>query len=632
MSPSVLTQSAVPLPSSQRCEPGSVNLNIAQWPKRAVDGPVDAFGTAKEVVLTLNSYLGKAPSKEAAQGVASLFSDGECYWRDHLALSWDLRTLKGKESIAEYLQDNSNLTKVAVDASSEWRKPTLTALNPEQTSKGILFYITFTTKLGSGRGVVRLVEDGTGSWKIWTFFTTLEELKGFEEPVGPRRPNGVQHGYNRGRKNWLDRRNEEGDFKDRDPDVLIIGAGQGGLSAHARLKMLNVPTLIVDFNDNVGDNWRKRYHQLVLHDPVWIDHLPYLPFPDWWPVFTPKDKLADFFESYAKLLELNVWMKTTVESGSWDESQKRWTVTVKRTLPDGSAETRTLRPKHIIQSTGHSGKANIPDIKGWDSFKGDIICHSSQFPGAKPNSQGKKAIVVGACNSSHDICQDYYEKGYEVTMVQRSTTCVVSSESICKISLAVQYEEGGPPTEDADLLSWGTPSEVLKAVHYEITKLHQEKDKATLDGLAKAGFKADKGPDDCGLYIKYFQRGGGYYIDVGASQLIIDGKIKVKQGQEITEVLPKGLRFADGTELEADEIIFATGYQNMRTQARGIFGDKVADKLGDIWGLDESGEFRALWRNSGHPGFWFHGGNLAICRYYSRVLALQIKAQLEGLK
>lgn len=395
--------------------------------------------------------------------------------------------------------------------------------------------------------------------------------------------------------------------------------------------MLNVPTLIVDFNDNVGDNWRKRYHQLVLHDPVWIDHLPYLPFPDWWPVFTPKDKLADFFESYAKLLELNVWMKTTVESGSWDESEKRWSVTVKRTLPDGSAETRTLRPKHIIQSTGHSGKANIPDIKGWDSFKGDIICHSAQFPGAKPNSQGKKAIVVGACNSSHDICQDYYEKGYEVTMVQRSSTCVVSSESICKISLAVQYEEGGPPTEDADLLSWGTPSEVLKAVHYEITKLHQEKDRATLEGLAKAGFKVDKGPDDCGLYIKYFQRGGGYYIDVGASQLIIDGKIKVKQGQEITEVLPNGLKFADGTELEADEIIFATGYQNMRTQARGIFGDEVADKLGDIWGLDESGEFRALWRNSGHPGFWFHGGNLAICRYYSRVLALQIKAQLERL-
>lgn len=223
MSPSVLTQSAVDLPSSQRCEPGSINIEVAKWPDKATDGPVDAYGTAKEIILTLNSYLGKAPSKEAAEGVASLFSDGECYWRDHLALSWDLRTLKGKDSIIEFLQDNSNLTKASVDASSEWRKPKFTPLNPHQTSKGILFYTTITTKLGAGRGVVRLAQDDKGTWKIWTFFTSLEELKGFEEPTGPRRPNGAQHGYHRDRKNWLDRRNEESSFADRDPDVLIIG-------------------------------------------------------------------------------------------------------------------------------------------------------------------------------------------------------------------------------------------------------------------------------------------------------------------------------------------------------------------------------------------------------------------------
>lgn len=394
--------------------------------------------------------------------------------------------------------------------------------------------------------------------------------------------------------------------------------------------MLNVPTLIVDSNERIGDNWRKRYHQLVLHDPVWFDHLPYFPFPDWWPVFTPKDKLADFFESYAKLLELNIWMQTTLESASWDDSKRHWAVTLRRILPDGSTETRTIHPKHVILATGHSGKANIPEIKGWDSFKG-LICHSSQFPGANPNGKGKKAIVIGACNSSHDICQDYYENGYEITMVQRSSTCVMSSESICRINLAGQYEEGGPPTADADLLAWSTPVEVLKATHYGFTQLQQQRDKTTIDGLKKAGFKVDKGPDDCGLYIKYLQRGGGYYIDVGASQLIIDGKIKVKQGQEVAEVLPHGLKFADGTELEADEVIFATGYQNMRTQARAIFGDKVADELGDVWGFDQSGELRTLWRKSGHPGFWFHGGNLSVCRYYSRILALQIKAQLEGL-
>lgn len=223
MSPSVLTQSAVPLPSSQRCEPGSINLKVAQWPKRATDGPVDAYGTAKEIILTLNSHLGKLPSREAAEGVASLFSDGECYWRDHLALSWDLRTLKGKEGIIEFLQDNSELTKISVDTSSEWRTPKLAPMNPEQTSQGIVFFITFTTKRGSGRGFVRLAQDATGSWKIWTFFTSLDELKGFEEPTGQRRPTGAQHGYHRGRKNWLDRKNEESSFEDKDPDVLIIG-------------------------------------------------------------------------------------------------------------------------------------------------------------------------------------------------------------------------------------------------------------------------------------------------------------------------------------------------------------------------------------------------------------------------
>lgn len=215
-------------------------------------------------------------------------------------------------------------------------------------------------------------------------------------------------------------------------------------------------------------------------------------------------------------------------------------------------------------------------------------------------------------------------------MVQRSSTCVVSSASILEGNRGL-FEEGGPPTEDADLAAWSAPMEVLKAVHLEKTRTQQVEDGETLTGLTKAGFKVDRGPDECGLTIKYFQRGGGYYIDVGASQLIIDGKIKVKQGQEVAEILPQGLRFADGEELEADEVVFATGYQNMRTQARGIFGDEIADSLGDVWGIGEDGEFRHLWRHSGHPGFWYHGGNLAICRYFSKVLALQIKAQLEGL-
>lgn len=391
--------------------------------------------------------------------------------------------------------------------------------------------------------------------------------------------------------------------------------------------MLNVDTLMIDSETRIGDNWRKRYHQLVLHDPVWYDHMPYLSFPAWWPVFTPKDKLADFFEAYAKLLELNVWTETSLESADWNEQDHKWTVKVQRRGQHGSPQTVILSPRHIVLATGHSGKMNLPDIPGMKTFSGDRICHSSEFSGAvKAKSTGKKAIVVGSCNSGHDIAQDFYEKGFDVTMVQRSSTCVVTSKSIVEIGLKGLFSEGGPPTEDADLWLWGMPAEVLKAQQIKVTKLQNLNDAAILNGLAKAGFQVDNGPDDSGLFFKYFQRGGGYYIDVGASQLIVDGKIKVKQGQEIVLVTSTGLTFADGTSLEADEIVFATGYQNMRTQARAIFGDGLADRINDVWGFTEHGEMRTIWQKSGHPGFWFMGGNLALCRYYSRILALQIKA------
>ena len=394
--------------------------------------------------------------------------------------------------------------------------------------------------------------------------------------------------------------------------------------------MLNIDALVIDSEDRIGDNWRQRYHQLVLHDPVWYDHMPYLSFPGSWPVFTPKDKLAEFFESYAKLLELNVWTRTTLTSSSWDESKKQWTITLER-MEDGGTTTRTFYPRHIIQATGHSGEKKFPAIKGIENFKGERICHSSEFSGARPASKAKAAVVVGSCNSGHDIAQDFYEKGYNVTMVQRSSTCVVSSKSVTEIGLKRLYGENSPPVEDADLLVWGMPSELFKAQQIKVTAAQNHHDAKMLEGLKKVGFKLDMGPDNAGMYVKYFQRGGGYYIDVGASQLIIDGKIKIKQGQEISEVLAHGLLFGDGSQLDADEIVFATGYENMRSRARLIFGNEVADRIGDVWGFDQEGEIRSIWRPSGHPGFWFMGGNLALCRYYSRILALQIKAEEEGI-
>lgn len=613
------------IPSSERPELGSVNLPLGQYPATSTNETVDADKVASDIIAQLNDAL----SKKNHAAFAGLFYKETSYWRDHLALTWDLRTAKGSDNIKKYLDSSKvQLSKFEVDKSSAFRAPKFGPIDAWGDVKGIVFFIKFETEVGQGEGIATLGEEN-GQWKLFTLYTALKELKGHEEPVKHRRARGVKHGGDPSRKNWKERRDAEKD--EVDPKVLIIGAGQGGLTVAARLKMLSIPSLMIDQNERVGDNWRKRYRQLVLHDPVWYDHMPYIPFPPHWPVFTPKDKLAEWFEAYVNLLELNVSTSTNLKSTSWDENKKQWTVTLERRKPDGSVETKTLHPNHIVQATGHSGKKNLPAITGMDTFRGDRLCHSSEHPGANAESKGKKAVVVGCCNSGHDIAQDFYEKGYDTTIVQRSTTCVISSEAICEIGLKGLYEEDAPPVEDADLFLWSLPSELFKAQQIKCTKVQHEHDKKILDGLNAVGFKTDSGPMDSGLLMKYFQRGGGYYIDVGASQLIIDGKIKVKQGQEITQILPHGIEFADGSKLDADEIVFATGYQNMSTQARVIFGGEVADRVSDVWGFNEEGEFRTMWQKSGHPGLWFMGGNLAISRYFSRILALQIKGIEEGL-
>lgn len=611
---------------------GSVNLPLAKYPAAAT--ALDPQKTAEAVLESINSAL----SKKDYAGLSKLFLD-DGYWRDHLALTWEFHTKQGPAAIESLLQEASKsrdgfrVTKLTLDDDSKTRKPTHVKIDGNGTVDVVQFYFTWEGAVGTGEGIVRVGSDGGSGWKIYTLYTLLKELKGFEEPLYGRRPQGVSHGQHPGRKNWKERREDEVNFANDDdqPVVMVIGAGQAGLTVAARLKMLNVQTLVIDRNERVGDSWRNRYHQLVLHDPVWYDHLPYMPFPPMWPVFTPKDKIGGLFEAYAHLMELNIWMKSTAEHTHWDDAKQQWNVVIHRKKEDGTSEVRTFHPKHIIQATGHSGKKSMPDIKGINDFKGHLLCHSSEFPGARPDGAGKKAIVVGCCNSGHDISHNYQESGYDVTIVQRSSTHVVSSKAITDIALKGVYSEDAPPVDDADIIIHGMPNTLLKAIQSQVGALQRDYDKDLLDGLTKAGFKLDDGPDGSGLFFKYFQRGGGYYIDVGASQLIADGKIKVKQGQQISEVLPNGLKFADGTVIEADEIIFATGYENMRTQARIMFGDDVADKVKDVWGLNEEGEWRTIWQDSGHPGFWFHGGNMALCRFYSRLLALQIKGQEEGV-
>lgn len=550
----------------------------------------------------------------------------DCYWRDLVTFTWNIKTMEGQDQVRDMLGAQLSAT-----APSGWR-----IADGEVASEdgGITTaWISFETGVARGYGLVRL-KDGL----IWTLLTTMVELKGHEEPLGYERPLGAKHGAGKHRLSWSEEiekeRAEMGYTKQ--PYTVIIGGGQGGIALGARLRQLGVPTIIVEKNECAGDSWRNRYKSLCLHDPVWYDHLPYMPFPPNWPVFAPKDKIGDWLEMYTKIMELNYWTRSTVQNASYDETTKEWTVTVDR---DG--EQVTLKPKQLVFATGMSGKANVPEFPGMDTFKGDQH-HSSKHPGPDAYA-GKKAVVVGSNNSAHDICAALWEADLDVTMVQRSSTHIVRSEPLMEIGLGDLYSEraveAGMTTAKADLIFASLPYKILHEFQIPVYDKIKEVDADFYAGLEKAGFQLDWGADNSGLFMKYLRRGSGYYIDVGASQLVIDGKIKLKAGQ-VTQVVEDGVILDDGTKLEADLIVYATGYGSMNGWVADIIGQDTADKVGKVWGLGSDtpkdpgpweGEQRNIWKPTQVEALWLHGGNLHQSRHYSQFLSLQIKARMEGI-
>ncbi|PLU83359.1 FAD-dependent oxidoreductase, partial [Sinorhizobium medicae] len=405
----------------------------------------------------------------------------------------------------------------------------------------------------------------------------------------------------------------------------------------ARLRQLGVPAIIIEKNERPGDSWRKRYKSLCLHDPVWYDHLPYIPFPENWPVFAPKDKIGDWLEMYTKVMELNYWSSTTCKSARYDDVTKEWTVVVER---DG--EEVVLRPKQLVLATGMSGKPNVPKLRGQDIFKGEQQ-HSSQHPGPDAYRE-KRVVVIGSNNSAHDICAALWEGGADVTMVQRSSTHIVRSDTLMEIGLGDLYSEralaAGMTTRKADLIFASLPYRIMHEFQIPLYEKMRERDAKFYADLEKAGFMLDWGADGSGLFMKYLRRGSGYYIDVGACDLVIDGSIKLKSGSDVSHLTEDSVVLKDGTVLPADLVVYATGYGSMNGWAADLISREVADKVGKVWGLGSDtpkdpgpweGEQRNMWKPTQQEALWFHGGNLHQSRHYSQYLSLQLKARCEGI-
>lgn len=563
------------------------------------------------------SILQQKNKDESIKILSNLFFE-DSHWRDILALTWKIQTVSGKSKIIEDLYNN------ILDVSAKDFQIDQERTPPREVIRGgksvIEVILKFNTKFGECEGIVRLYEDHEEQrqFKAWSFLTALSELNNSNNKELEKYQNTLEG------PNWLDKRNKDRLFNNRQPEVIVVGSGQAGLSIAARLKQQDIDTLIVDKNERVGDNWRNRYHSLKLHNQTHVNHLPYMPFPSTWPTYIPKDKLAGWFEYYVESMELNVWTNTRFIGAEYKEDKKYWNVKLK--LPDGTI--KVMKPKHIVMAVGVSSVPNRTKITGINDYKGKVI-HSVDYDSGK-DYNGKNVLVYGTGTSAHDVAQDLYVHGANVKIVQRSPSMVVNVEPSAQLPYQLYSE--GPNIDDCDLITISTPLQVLKKTHQLLTEKTKRIDKPLLDKLTSVGFNLEYGEENSGWQFKYLTRGGGYYFNVGASDLIADGKIKVIQFSDIEKFVSPGIEMKSGEKFNIDLMVTATGYKGQEYVVEELFGKSVVDKIGPIWGFDdERQELRNMWMQTKQPGLWFHAGSLAQCRIFSKFLALQIKAIQDGI-
>ncbi|KAG1728780.1 putative dimethylaniline monooxygenase (N-oxide-forming) [Suillus lakei] len=481
----------------------------------------------------------------------SFTDDG--YWRDLLAFTPDFRTVHTLPKIQRVFS-----IPVADARPSQFR--VLPGVRQRRTGPAKAFIqgiIQFQTTIAECTGVFTLVQSDD-SWKAWSFVTMMDRLLG---------------------------------VTDR------IDASQTPLCCPPEWKTVMEYTAVIVGAAVLGDSWRSRYEALETNTPRAFNHLPFVPFPDKCGEHIPSTDVADYLENYQKILGLHVLTSACVSDASYDFLSGTWTVSV--SLSDRSFMTVTAR--HLIAAT----VPFIPSIPGKTSFLGTIL-HSNEYTSSRCGS-ARKAVVIGAGCSAHDIAQDLTNNGSRTVLVQRSPTAVVSRQAMGR-SFTGYFGQDILPTDIADQ-----------------NNAHIDRD--LRDDLSRHGYLLP-GPEDNFLHRLIIRR-GGYYIDRGCAKLITSGQIAIKSGHDISCFIPSGLVFDDGSRVEADLVIFATGYLNttIKQVAESLFGPKVADAVHDLGAWDSDLELAGIWRPSGHKGLWFVEGDLFAARFYSQLLALQIKTR-----
>ena len=579
---------------------------------------LDRPGPAAEDIIreTTERWIGaldEALREGSSPALEKLFAP-DSHWRNIFGLAWQFATVSGRPQLTR------ELLRRAAEAGAIGFKLDTAALPPRRAvvagREVIEAIFSFETSDGPGTGAIRLLPGGTRLPVAWTISTVLD----FDRLCAARATQVADQSHARdfAAPDWLEQRQASAAYHNREPDVLIVGGGHAGISVAVECRRAGLDALVVDRETRIGDNWRLRYRGLKLHNKTPVNHLRYLPFPSTFPDYIPKDQIANWLESYVDIMEVDFWTATNFDGADYDEATQRWTARLSQ-----ANGPRVVKPRHIVLATSVSGTPNIPDIAGIENFKGQVL-HSSRFAAGK-QWVDRSVVVFGTGTSAHDICQELQAAGSHVTMVQRSPTMIVNVEPAQLYDRA--YLGDGPPIAVRDILNSGVPLPVMKVAHKIVTDEVKRLDAPLLTRLERAGFKLEFGEDGTGWPLKFRTRGGGYYFNVGASELIADGRIRLIQAADIEGFAADGLRLSDGSTLPAELLVLATGYKGPAHLVGQLFGAEVAGRVGRVWGFDDATqELRNMWTRTPQPGLWFVGGAFSQARIYSRFIAAQIAA------
>ncbi|KAJ5361866.1 monooxygenase [Penicillium brevicompactum] len=556
--------------------------------------------------------------KENFNQLSELFVE-ESYWRDCAALSWTIACKNGVSRITQYL-------KVSTAGFGQLSLMKTGALKPSLVTREGVVYLqagfNFTTKFGTGQGVLRLANTSPSEWRAWTVSTILHDLA---EQIGyPVSESANGECGNHVIANGFDRYENSQNLQ-----VLVVGGGQSGVIIAAWLKQLGLQSLILEKGPRLGQAWWSRYKTVQTHTPSHTDDFPFLPFPKNWPYGISRARLASWIEYYAKIMELDYEVNVPVQTVEYNQASRLWSVIVK----DTHNTQRVFKARHVIFATGVFGPTpNIPNIPGIDLYRGSAY-HSSEHDTAAriPDVRKKTVTIIGCGTSAHDIAQDYVAHGAKaVSMIQRTPIWSVSTDSIGRIQFS-DYYSPDVTTHEADQLDMSWSLGLTRAWGVKITQRIIENDKELMDNLENAGMHLKRSPDGLSLIDHQLLIGGHYYIDQGADKMIVDGRISVHWCDKgVKEFQKDGVTLHNGDKIDADITVLATGFMPHNHHLSQIIPKEVLDKIGDLGAPDEDEESIGFYRPTGVPGFWRFSGGLRDCRQYSKVLALQILAVERG--